>query len=276
MPTDGFEIVDAHLHAWFNEPMGALLKPGGSFTFNEKVFTETLAQMDALGIGQGVLSGPNNVTLEWCKRAPGRFVASWHVDNLPDPAQEADRFVDGIENHGFRALGELLTAVAGISISDKRFYPLYRICQDRQLPVIIHTGLDGRDSYRWAPGFRIDLANPLLLEDVAAAFPDLRIVICHMSYPFTEQATYMLYAHSNVYMDVATVDWIIGRAGFHRLLKQVIDVVGPDKILFGTDQMMMANKIPIGVSAIQEADFLSTEDKRKILGDNARRLFGIA
>ena len=96
-----------------------------------------------------------------------------------------------------------------------------------------------------------------------------------MSYPFTEQATYMLYSHSNVYMDVATVNWILGRAGFHRLLRDVVETVGPDKILFGSDHMDMPQMIPVGLSAIQEASFLSEEDKCKILGDNARRLLGI-
>ena len=76
-------------------------------------------------------------------------------------------------------------------------------------------------------------------------------------------------------MDVATVNWILGRAGFHRLLREVVETVGADKILYGTDQMNMPQMIPIGVSAVREASFLSDEDKRKILGDNARRLLGL-
>jgi predicted TIM-barrel fold metal-dependent hydrolase len=95
------------------------------------------------------------------------------------------------------------------------------------------------------------------------------------AFPKRPGSTYMLYAHSNVYMDVAVVNWILGRAGFHRLLRQVFEMVGPDKILFGSDQMAMPQMIPAAVSAIQEASFLSEDDRRKILGDNARRLLGI-
>ena len=73
-------------------------------------------------------------------------------------------------------------------------------------------------------------------------------------------------------MDVGVVDWILGRAGFHRLLRQVVETVGPDKVLFGSDQMRRPDKIPIAVCAIQEASFLGEEDKAKILGGNARRL----
>src|SRR5512136_1739338 len=126
------------------------------------------------------------------------------------------------------------------------------------------------------PLFRVELCSPLLIEDVIAAFPDLKIVMAHLSFPFTEQAAYMLLSHSNVYLDVAVVNWYLGRAGFHRLLKQVIDLVGPDKILFGSDQMNVPQVMPSGVSAILEAPFLSEEDKRKILGENARKLLGIS
>ena len=206
MATDQAAIIDVQLHAWFEEDMPAILTPHKPATLNQQVFTDTLAQMDAMKISQGVLSGPNNVTAEWCKRAPDRFIPSWMADPNPsDLEEETARFVDAIDNHGFRALGELLIPYAGIAINDERFFPLYRICQERGLPVFFHTGLNGPDYHRLGvPSFRVSLGNPLLLEDVVVAFPDLKIVMYHMSYPFTEQATYMLYAHTNFYMDVGS------------------------------------------------------------------------
>ena len=274
MITDQFEIVDTHMHAWPTED-SLLFAPHEPGEIDLKVFEDTLAQMDTLGISHAVISGPNCVTAEWCMRAPHRFIASWMVNPEPaDPEAEAARFAEAVDTKGFRGLGELIMEYKGLAVNDERFYPLYRICAERHLPVFCHTGLDGPGK-PMTPSFRVNLGNPLLFEDVAEAFPDLAIVMCHMSYPFTEQATYMLYAHSNVYMDVAVVNWILGRAGFHRLLKHVVEMVGPDKILFGSDQMNMPQMIPVAVSAIREASFLSEEDKRKILGDNARKLLGI-
>jgi predicted TIM-barrel fold metal-dependent hydrolase len=276
MTTDQFEIIDVHLHAWAAEGMGPIFDPHMPTTMDEKVFADTLAQMDALGIRHALLSGANHLTVEWSRRAPGRFIPAWWPPLCPeDPEAEAARFLEAVETQGFRALGENIMQYAGLAVNDARYFPLYRVCAQRRLPVICHTGLNGPDWPRWAPSFRVTLGDPLLLEDVLAAFPDLVIVMCHMSWPFTEQAAYMLYAHSNVYMDVSCVNWILGRAGVHRLLRQVVETVGPDKILFGTDQMGMPAKIPIAVSAIREATFLSEEDKRKILGDNARRLLGL-
>jgi predicted TIM-barrel fold metal-dependent hydrolase len=276
MPTDLFEIVDVHLHAWCINQMETISQPHKPAVLDEKVFNDTLAQMDQLNICCGVLSGADNVTLEWCRRAPGRFIPSWDASIPPsDPGEEAVLFTEALETQGFRGMGELVMQARGLAPNDERFFPLYRICQERRLPVFFHTGLNGPDWPRYWPSFRVSLCNPLLLEDVIAAFPDLVIVMAHMSYPFTDQATYMLLSHSNVYMDVATVNWYIGRAGFHRLLRQVVETVGADKILFGSDQMNVPQMIPVGVRAIQEAPFLSEEDKCKILGDNARKLLGI-
>ena len=276
MVADPFEIIDVHLHAWGVGGMKTYGEPHKPALLDERVFNDTLAQMDQLNIRYAVLSGPNNATVEWCRRVPGRFIPSWSPSvDASDPEEEAVLFTEAIENRGFRGLGELVMQAGGLAPNNERFFPLYRICQERRLPVFFHTGLNGPDWPRYWPSFRVSLCNPLLLEDVIAAFPDLVIVMDHLSYPFTEQAIYMVFAHSNVYLDVATVNWCIGPAGFHRLLRQVVETVGADKILFGSDQMEFPQMIPVGVSAIHKASFLSEEDRRKILGDNARKLLGI-
>jgi uncharacterized protein len=275
--TDRFEIIDMHLHAWWEGGGSeAVFDPHQLYNLDEQVFLDTLSQMDNLGIRVGLISGANNVTAEGCRRAPGRFIALWWPKfESYHPDEEVERFIQAIEVQGFRGLSELVPQYSGFPPNDQRFFPLYRICEERGLPVSIHTGLSGPDYLRAWPLFRANLGNPLLLEDVAVAFPHLKIVMAHLSFPFSDQAAYMLYAHSNVYLDVSVVNWILGKAGFHRLLREVVELVGADKILYGSDQMGFPQMIPFGVGAIREAPFLSEEDKRKILGDNARKLLGI-
>ena len=57
------------------------------------------------------------------------------------------------------------------------------------------------------------------------------------------------------------------------LLREAVENVGSDRILFGSDQMVWAQMIT--PESIRDAGFLSDQDKRDILGDNARRLLKI-
>lgn len=266
-------FIDVHLHALsaqysMDEQLGM---PRQDFQVDLEMLEKTIMYMNKAGIAQGIISGSDIVMAEWTERYPGRFVPIW----LPqlysyESERESAQFAEAIENHCVYGLGEVLLPYIA-PIDDKRLFPLYRICQERQLPVFFHTGLNGPNATRNGGQFRVRMSDPLLLEDVVAAFPDLKMVMCHMGYPFTEQATYMLYAHANVYMDISVVNWILGRVGFHRLLEQVVGTVGSDKILFGSDQMKLPDKIPVAVEAIQEASFLSEEEKLKILRENALR-----
>jgi len=141
--------------------------------------------------------------------------------------------------------------------------------------VFFHTGFGGPNPQNFAPKFRIALSDPLLLEDVAIRFPKLKIVIAHMGWPSIDHALYMLSAYENVYLDTAVVDWIVGNEMFNRMLKEAVDTVGSDRILFGSDQMVWPQMITPAVESIRNATFLTDQDKLNILGENARRLLRI-
>jgi predicted TIM-barrel fold metal-dependent hydrolase len=59
------------------------------------------------------------------------------------------------------------------------------------------------------------------------------------------------------------------------MLKEAVDTVGSDRILFGSDQMVWPQMITPAVESIRNAVFLSDRDKRNILGENARRLLKV-
>jgi uncharacterized protein len=86
----------------------------------------------------------------------------------------------------------------------------------------------------------------------------------------------MLFTYQNVYLDTGIVDWILGKKLFNRMLEEAVATVGSDRILFGTDQMVWPQMITPAVESIRDASFLSDQDKRNILGENARRLLKIA
>jgi len=107
---------------------------------------------------------------------------------------------------------------------------------------------------------------------VAIRFPKLKIVIMHMGWPFYDHALYMLWAYENVYLDTATVNWLLGQELFHRMLREAVGTVGSDRILFGSDQMAWPQMITPAIESVRDAPFLSDQDKRNILGENEKML----
>jgi predicted TIM-barrel fold metal-dependent hydrolase len=141
--------------------------------------------------------------------------------------------------------------------NDPLCFPIFEVAQRNDIPVFFHTGFGGPNPQNFAPKFRISLSDPLLLEDVAIRFPKLKIVIAHMGWPFLIYALYMLWAYENVYLDTAVVDWIVGSEMFNRMLKEAVDTVGSDRILFGSDQMVWPQMITPAVESIRNATFLT-------------------
>lgn len=82
--------------------------------------------------------------------------------------------------------------------ADARMYPLYARCEELGLPILFHTGTS---SFK---GTRLKYADPLLLDDVAVDFPELKIVLAHSGRGvWYEQAALLARQHEHVYLEVA-------------------------------------------------------------------------
>ena len=284
--TAAFDVFDVHLHA---RPPEAFLgvaqarfgrhaqTAGTNVTDAAVLLEQTLAQMDRNGVRRGLVSGRHDLVRAWCVAAPGRFLASFDPTRLAgDPQQGAEAFDGEAEQGRWQALGELGLPYTGRPLNDPGLFPYYAVCERRGLPVLFHTGLDGPDPQRLlAPSFRVELGDPLLLQDVVVRFPELKVVIMHMGWPFFDHALYMLYAYPNVYLDTAVVNWIVGPSLFARMLRETVETASSDRVLFGSDQMVWPQMIAPAVEAVAGAEYLSEADKRAILWNNAARLLAI-
>lgn len=144
-------------------------------------------------------------------------------------------------------------------------FPNYEVAEKHGVPVLIHTGISGPNPQQvLSPAFRIDTANPLLLEDVLIQIPDLEIVMMHMGWPYFDEALYMLGTYPNVYMETSVAILLLGDQLFNRLLNEAVATAGSDKILFGTLQMAWPEVIGRSVKTIQDAEYLSAGDKHAI------------
>ena len=269
--------------AWFERAMEGIdfgihrvEKYGELVADSADLFRKSFEQMEKHHVRYGLLSH-GTYKEAFMDERPEMFLLSYEPDlSLEDHTEAALEFEQNIIHGRYAALGELGLIYAGIPLNTPDLYPYYEVAQKHGIPVFIHTGASGPNPQQvLSPAFRIGTANPLLLEDVIIDFPDLRIVMMHMGWPFFDEALYILGTYPNVYMETSVAIWLLGDQLFNRLLSEAVATAGSDKILFGTLQMAWPEVIGRSVTTIREAEYLSYEDKRAILWENAAALFEI-
>jgi hypothetical protein len=182
-----------------------------------------------------------------------------------------------VESGRIRAFGELTPQYPGISPNDPRLDPYWQLAEEFDLPVAIHMG-PGPPGVAYesaavpfkSPNFRMALSDPLLLEEVLLRHKKLRLYVMHAGWPRLESMLALLWAHPNVYADVAALstERMVPRANYHHYLHSLVEAGFGKRLMFGTD---FPDQVQPGVAAILEADFLSNEQKADILCNNAAR-----
>lgn len=111
-------------------------------------------------------------------------------------------------------------------------YPLYEVIAEAKLPALFHTGQTGVGAgTRGGGGIRLKYSNPLHLDDVAADFPDMPIILAHPSFPWQEEALSVATHKPQVCIDLS--GW--SPKYFPPILIQYANTLLKDKILFGSD-----------------------------------------
>ncbi len=93
----------------------------------------------------------------------------------------------------------------------------------------------------------------------------------HAGWPLADDAIAALYAHPQLYVDVGVIDYMMPREEFYAYLRRLIEAGFENRIMFGSDQMMWPDAVPIAIDTIRSAPFLSEAQKRDILYNNAVR-----
>ena len=127
---------------------------------------------------------------------PGRFIGFASVDpRCPDAEEKL--------GHAFDALGlqglKLNLSHLHMYPDDKRLQPLLAMCQAKNLPVMFHSG------FSWEENSASKYGRPILYEDVAIEYPDLRFCLAHLGWPWVDETCMLLLKYRNVYTDTSTV-----------------------------------------------------------------------
>ncbi|MFD6059847.1 amidohydrolase family protein [Rhodococcus wratislaviensis] len=116
--------------------------------------------------------------------------------------------------------------------NDPRFYPLYEVIASAGLPALFHTGLTGIGAgMPGGHGIKIKYSNPVLLDDVAADFPTMKIVLAHPSIPWVDEQIAIAKHKSNVYIEIS--GW--SAPSFPAQLLKEANTTLRHKVLFGSD-----------------------------------------
>jgi hypothetical protein len=178
---------------------------------------------------------------------------------------------------GFKVMGEIGLQYQGLSPSDMSVDQYFALAEELDIPVAIHmgTGGSGRANVT-SPKFRASLGDPLLLEDLLARHPKLRVQVMHAGYPMIDNMLALLQASSHVYVDLAGLIWSYPIKEVNRYIERLVDAGFQDRVMYGTDQLGWPKLMTYSISIIQNADYLTTEQKRDILYNNAARFLRLA
>ena len=155
-------------------------------------------------------------------------------------------------------MGEIGLQYEGLSPSDPSVDQYFALAEELDIPVAIHmgTGGSGRANITM-PKFRGSMGNPLLLEELLARHPKLRVQVMHAGYPMIDNMLTLLQANSHVYVDVAGLIWSYPLKEVNRYIQRLVDAGFEDRVMFGTDQMDWPKLMAYSISIIQNADYLT-------------------
>jgi len=269
-------IIDMHMHTGLPHevPAGtpALCRPepckgDGEATVNSTILKEkTLEAMDRYNIVKGFLSGVDwSAVQEWIKADPGRFIASPFI--LKAGSSDLEKLRLEYVSGRFSGMGEIGTQLNGIPPNDPSLESYFTLAEEFDLPVLIHTLGIGP----YMPHFRSAAGSPLLLEEVLVKHPKLRLFVENAGYPYRDEMIAMMYQYPQLHADVSTITWVIPRTAFYDYLKAFVRAGLGKRLMFGSDQMVWPEKIGAAVEAIDQASFLTEDQKRDIFYNNAER-----
>jgi predicted TIM-barrel fold metal-dependent hydrolase len=183
----------------------------------------------------------------------------------PDAVQRVRRLVAEHSVRGFKFHPNLQQFFP----NERSVYPLYEAIAEAGVPALFHSGHSGIGTgVPGGGGLRLKYSNPMCLDDVAADFPELQIVLAHPSFPWQDEAISICLHKSNVWIDLS--GW--SPKYFPPQLVQYANTQLREKVLFGSDFPLLT---PDRWLADFEAAPFRDEVRPLVLKENAVRLLGL-
>ncbi len=243
-------------------------KKGGGMLIGHESVAEMIADMDKLGYESIVISA----TKMWSYHYHHQLILDYSIDDVGEIVREANGRVIGAASYNPFRIAESVAEVErgvreygfkyvwfhplsfGLAPNDRRFYPLYSKCNELDIAVGMQVG----HSAEVLPS---DVGRPMLVDDVAIEFPNLRINLSHTGWPWVDEWCSMLWRHPNVYGDISAY---FPRSLDERQVRFMDSSRGRNKVLFGTNGLGLAKC----VEQFRAMD-IKEETKSRVLRENA-------
>jgi len=187
------------------------------------------------------------------KAHPDRFIG---FGSLHPDMENAEEAVRQMMDAGLRGV-KLHPDIQRFKLDDYRCLKIYELCEGR-LPILAHTG-----------DYRYDFSNPNRLMPILRIYQNLTVIGAHMGgWSIQDEASRKLCDFPNLYVDCSSSFYNLEPA----LAREIMLRYGPDRVLFATDYPMW--------EPTEELEYFfslgfSEEENRKMLSENAIRLFGL-
>ncbi|MFF4737152.1 amidohydrolase family protein [Streptomyces sp. NPDC001262] len=286
MNVDGLVAIDVHTHAEVSSRGQASLSdeldaaagtyfkaahrrptlPEIAAHYRERSMACVVFTVDAEA-ATGTPAVPNEEVAEAARQNPDVIIPFASIDPHKGRAgvRQVRRLVDEFGIRGFK----FHPVLQAFRPNDRSAYPLYEAIEEAGAVAVFHTGQTGIGA--GAPGgggIRLKYGNPMDVDDVAADFPGMPIVLAHPSFPWQDEALAVATHKPQVHIDLS--GW--SPKYFPPQLVRYADSLLQDKVLFGSDYPLISPDRWL-------ADFaelpLKDEVRPKILKENAARLLGL-
>ena len=238
-------------------------------------FADHYAKMESMAVmlvsDNETISGnpplPMKLVADWAKKYPKQLIGFGGID--PHKGKVALNQLDEIAGLGLRGL-KFHSGSQHFFANDTQYYPLWERCAKLGLICLFHSGSTGVGAGRpGGGGIKLEPMKPVpYVDDVAADFPELKIILAHPSFPWDKEGLSVIIHKPNVWMDLSgySPDYM------DPLVIQYTKTIAKDKMLFGSDWPVVT---PTRWIADWKKQDIPEEINRKLFRDNAAKLLGM-
>ena len=252
---------------------------------NQELACRWVEELDRHGVAKSVLMaslpGDESSAGDMVRAFPHRFYGYFMLNPLaPDAVERARKAFEELDLQGLC----LFPAMLRFSVQDERLRPLYELAAEAPgRTVFVHSGVltvGVRARLGLPSKFDMNFSNPIDLHRVALEHPATKFVIPHFGAGYFRETLMLASMAPNVYIDTSSSNgwtkFLTPRPTLAEVFARSIDVVGPERLLFGSDSSFFPRGWQRAVFDAQcealNSLGLAADDARSVFGENLSRL----